>query len=597
MIARGRDLRTASGVWRVGVLLLALGIVGIGGSCTRPRVVEGHGAYVREAVAADQPDASKAGARMLAMGGNAVDAAVATSFALSVVRPYSCGIGGGGFMVISLADDPSTPAIGDPVTTAIDYRERAPGAITPTFYEGRAEDAARFGGAAVAIPGTVAGLLYALERYGTLDRATVLAPAIRLADEGFVADAHTIQAIGVLDEFLREKGAGPGGGWAGAEFLRETYTRDGAARVGMRIRNPGQARALRLIAAHGAAGFYEGPVADEIVRTVAGAGGILTRADLASYRATEVPALVSTAYGRTFVCMPLPSSGGICMLEMLRMLEFRPDLVAACELNGLGYVELLAEIMQHAFADRARHLADPEFKDIDIDRLLDPSYLRARAATIEPGQTHDPAYYGIEGRFPVDAGTSHLCVVDRWGNAVACTETINLEFGSRLPVVAYGFVLNDEMDDFLTRRGGANAFGLTQSERNLPAPGKRPLSSMSPTIVLDESGHVEIVAGASGGPRIITGTLQAMLNVILWDLSAKDAVDAPRFHHQWMPGTLFFEPPLWAESGLVGALRGVGYDVRERQDVGNVQLIRRAPSGSGWQAACDPRKGGAPAGR
>ena len=565
-------------------------------ACAQTSPPEGPGKrpqFAHGVVAADHSDASSAGAEILDLGGNAVDAAVATSFALSVVRPYSCGIGGGGFMLISLTDDPATPEPGDRLSTAIDYRERAPAAITAHHFGPLPPDAARFGPHAVAIPGTVAGLLHALETYGMLDRATVLTPAIRLAEHGFEADAHTLDAIGVLDDFLEERGPE----WPGAAFLRGIYTRDGDAHPGMEIRNPLQALALRLIALHGRDGFYGGAVGETIVEVVAGSGGVLTLDDLESYEPKEVPPLVGTAFGREFVCMPLPSSGGVCILQTLTMLESRRDLLAGVMRSSPEYAHLLGEVFKHTFVDRARHLADPEFVEVDVDALLDRSRLRARAATIEMGRTHDPAHYGLDGRFPVDGGTSHFCVVDRWGNGVACTETINLEFGSRLAVAEFGFVLNNQMDDFLTRPGEANAFDLTQSERNLPAPGKRPLSSMSPTIVLDGEGRVEVIVGASGGPRIITGTLQAILNVVHWRLPAEESVSAPRFHHQWMPDAMFLEPALMGDRVYVAALRRIGHAVREREDVGNVQLIRRDPSGWGWQAAGDPRRGGRPAGR
>lgn len=589
--SRSRPTRTVPEQHRriAPVALLSV-VVLLTGACTSGRAPEHQ--FDRFVVAADHPAASEAGAEILRLGGNAVDAAVATSFALSVVRPSSCGIGGGGFMVIHLADDPRTREPNDALDVAIDYRERAPSAITPTHYESLPDGASRFGAHAVAIPGTVAGLLHALETYGTLDRASVLAPAIRIANRGYVADAHAYEAARTLQAFLDEHAD-----WPGEEFLRNTFIPDERYFGGDVLRNPRQAAALELIARHGRAGFYDGPIADAIVEAIRAGGGILSHADLASYRPTETTPLVGRAFGRTFLAMPLPSSGGICLLQILMMLEDRPDLLASVEPGSPAYAHLVIEMMKHAFADRARHLGDPEFVEVDVERLLDPAYLRARAATVEMDRTHDPSHYGIEGRFPVDAGTSHLSVVDQWGNAVACTETINLEFGSRLPVADYGFLLNDEMDDFLTRRGEANAFGLTQSERNLPAPGKRPLSSMSPTIVLDPDGRVEAVAGASGGPRIITGTLQAILNVILWDQSAERAVGAPRFHHQWEPNAAYLEPALMRDEAFVAGLRERGHEVREGEDIGNVQLIRRAPDGARWEAASDPRKGGEPAGQ
>lgn len=546
--------------------------------------------FPRGCVAADQPLASRAGARMLAMGGNAVDAAVAASFALSVVRPYSCGIGGGGFMVIHLGEGP-----GDTRSIALNYREVTPSGVDPLFYERAPDaDASTRGGTAAAVPGTVAGLLHALERYGTLNRATVLAPAIEAARDGFVADEHFAAAArGAARKFQEHPEYR-----ARFAFVWERFLRRGEIAAGDVIRNPEQARALGLIARDGAAAFYRGEIARAIVAAVRRDGGVMTMDDLGAYPVGESKPLSFRYGGRRFLVMPPPSSGGTAMAEALGVLERLPS-TGDDEATRLHE---LAEAFRHAFADRAEWLADTAFEEVPVTRLMSEDYLLSLAARVRADRAGKPEEYGSRRAAtmtaPVeDGGTSHLCAVDRWGNAVACTETINLEFGSMLAVSEFGFCLNNEMDDFLTRRGEANAFGLTQSDRNLPAPGKRPLSSMSPTIVLGEDGRVEAVAGASGGPRIITATTQALLNVLVRGMDAQESVGSPRLHHQWMPDRLELERAYRAIEGAeatAAALRARGHAVEFTGGEANVQLIRRVEKG--WEAACDPRKGGRPAG-
>lgn len=539
------------------------------------------GLYAKGVVAADHAIASRAGAEMLAMGGNAVDAAVAASFTLSVVRPYSCGIGGGGFMVVHLPDDPTHGS----VHTAINYREQA--YVDPDYYE-RTGKSSTTGGAAVAIPGTVAGVLHALETYGTLGRATVLGPAIRAARDGFVVDEHYMIMSGpLIDQFEGEptmKDRYP--------LVWNHFLLGGQVKQGDRITNSMQARVLERIARDGVGGFYAGPVANAIVRAIQRAGGEMTLEQLAMYQVEEREPLMGEVNGHRFIAMPPPSSGGITMLQTLLILEalnypFDDPVMDA------GKAHMLAEASKHAFADRARYLADPNFVEVPIDDLLDLSIIHERAQLITD-DVHEPAYYGTPNLIPQDGGTSHVSVVDPFGGAVAMTETINLSFGSLVGVDAFGFMLNNEMDDFTTRRGKPNAFGLMQSDRNLPIPGKRPLSSMSPTIVLDSDGRVLAVAGASGGPRIISGTMQALLYT-LGGMDAYPAVASPRIHHQWLPDALYAEPGLMPMLSRRAA-QGDWNELRQRRDIGNVQLIRRDPDGHGWQAASDPRKGGIPAG-
>lgn len=586
--------------WIAGIQACAVAaVVGAGVRSSAQGVSEP--VYQHACVAADHALASEAGLQMLRKGGNAVDAAVATSFALSVVRPYSCGIGGGGFMVIHLKKPGKGPDTG-PITIAIDYRETAIAGAGPEMFETDPDpDASTHGGKAVGVPGTVAGLLLALEKYGRLDRATVLAPAIKLAEEGFTVDAHYAH-VSHTDELVMP--------WFRARperaqrfaFLWDRFLKHGEVKVGDRILVPEQAKVLRLIARRGADGFYAGEVGEAIVDAVKTSGGAMTLADLAAYRPVEREPLRASFRGNTLVTMPPPSSGGIVLAHVLGMLESRQADLQGAERapapegghEGAAYVHLVTESLKHAFADRARWLEDPGYAHVPTAGLLKPEYIKDRAGAINMDHTLAPEAYGTATPPPDDGGTSHLSVVDADGSAVACTETINLIFGSMVAVEPYGFILNNEMDDFLARRGHANAFGLSHADLNRPEPGKRPLSCMTPTVVLGPTNEVKLVVGGSGGPRIITGTLEAALNVLVWDMSAEKAVRSARFHHQWKPDRLDLEPALRGEA-LEQALARRGHAIGEREAVGNIQLIRWNPGG-GWQAASDPRKGGVPAG-
>lgn len=562
---------------------------------------------------------------MLAKGGNAVDAAVAASFTLSVVRPQSCGIGGGGFMVISLPGTATRP----PVRTAINYREQAPAAAGPDYLALHADlNASKFGACAVAIPGTVAGLLYALERYGTLDRATVLAPAIAAAELGFIADEHYVASVKEASKSFADR----------PEYIErfhftwERFLHRGKVKVGDPIVIPEQATALGLIARDGLTAFYTGPIAEAISRAVASDAGDLTIDDLAGTPGDGVRETAPMTFeyrGHTILTMPPPSSGGVALCEILGIVEAscsRRTLVErrAAEQWHEGCMDwltiegfsdesarrlhVLLEAMKHAFADRARWLADPAFVEVPTTHLTSAVYHRELAERIDSSRTLPSGSYGTprqEGAHALqDAGTSHLSVIDAHGGAVACTETINLVFGSLLAVPEYGFILNNEMDDFLTRRGSANAFDLTQSDSNLPAPGKQPLSSMTPTIVLlgDEPA---VVIGASGGPRIISAVAQGVLHALDGSVPmAWAGVGAARVHHQWIPDVVLVESGEFAFVGptLVSArddLQARGHVTETSGAIGNIQMIGRwLDAQRGWlmEAACDPRKGGRPAG-
>ncbi|MEN8006131.1 MAG: gamma-glutamyltransferase [Candidatus Krumholzibacteriota bacterium] len=544
------------------------------------------GTFSKWAVACDHPLASRAGEQMLAAGGNAVDAAVAASFCLSVVRPFSCGIGGGGFMVISL---PPTEGDRDGRAVALDYREACPSAVGPDYYEDLPDGASELGPKACGVPGTVAGLLHALENHGTLDRATVLAPAIKAAREGFAADAFHVGAVEAMSK-----------AWRDHPELRPNlalawyrFTRQGKITAGDLILNEPQARALELIARDGAEAFYAGPIAEAIVSVMEEGDGPMTRDDLAKYTVRERPALESDIGPWHIVSMPPPSSGGVATQQVFGMLERLGGLNNSHEQDSAQWRHLLIESFKHAFADRARWLADDAFTPVPVADLTAPQYLDSLAGHVNKGHTLASEEYGTAPQLPHDSGTSHISVLDANGMAVACSETINLTWGSCVEVPGFGFLLNDEMDDFTTG-SGANAFGLVQSDRNRPEPGKRPLSSMSPTIVL-EDGRPVAIAGASGGPRIISGTLQVLLSALVFGDDAGQAVARPRLHHQWQPDEVRVETG-WSDDDTLEGLKSRGHNVVSyKKTVGVVQAI--VVKDGRITAASDPRKGGRPAGR
>lgn len=538
-------------------------------------------------VAADHHAASEAGASMLQQGGNVVDAAVATSFALSVVRPASCGIGGGGFMVIW--DVRNQRAV------AIDYRERAPAAATAEMYLNESanhetESGSVRGATAAGIPGTVAGLCYAAETYGSLPLKTLLQPAIDLCINGVPVDEIDIETQASILQKIRRT--------AGYEkrfaTLIEGYLNRGTLwKVGDRFYSP-QRKILERIAAEGRSGFYEGEVAAAIEAAVRADGGILTRDDLESFVPTERNVLRGQFHGDTILTMPPPSSGGIALLQTLNALEAWEHLsgrpLADLQQNSPPYVHTITECLKHAFADRAEYLGDTDFVQVPVEQLLSPKYAQQIAEKVDSTKTRDATAYG---RFfgKSDSGTSHFSVIDREGNAVACTETINLTYGSFFVVPDYGILLNDQMDDFSARPGEPNAFGLMQSAANVVAPGKKPLSSMTPTILIRD-GRAVYSTGASGGPRIITATLQSVLNHSVFGLSPSEAVAAPRFHHQWFPNELLVEKTLAAQ--LSSPLHTLGHDVKPASSLAAAQAVGR--SSEGLAGGSDPRKHGQAAG-
>tara|TARA_R110002111_G_scaffold259308_1_gene329245 strand:+ start:51897 stop:53672 length:1776 start_codon:yes stop_codon:yes gene_type:complete len=546
--------------------------------------------YEQAVVAADHPLASAAGIVILKAGGNVVDAAVASSFALSVLRPASCGLGGGGFMVIWDAEQQKS--------VVIDYRERAPAAATPDMYaklpgnEEQRKLASRQGPLAVAVPGTVAGLCYAVKEYGKLDLKTVMQPAILMAKRGVRINDHMRTIQSSMLERIKKGSLDPNQFSA----LIDEYLNHGKPWKDQdRFFSP-QLKALELIAENGRAGFYEGPVADALV-AVCGKqnGGLLTHQDLIETQPIIRKPLTTTFNGYTILTMPPPSSGGIAIVESFNMIHALENPLMNQSFTKLDYhspqqIHLLTEVMKHAFADRAEYLGDMDFVPVPIERLTDQKYASQLASRIDAKKTKSLKDYG---RYlpPQDGGTSHLSVLDAAGNAVACTETINLTFGSYVVVPEYGIVMNNEMDDFAAISGKPNAFGLIQSQANEIEPGKKPLSSMSPTIAVKD-GKAVFSAGASGGPRIISSTLQVLLNMIVFGMHPEQAVEAPRIHHQWMPDELLLEKDLFKQVG--DKLQQFGHATKKSSSLAATQAVSRQPDG--LRGHSDSRKHGVAAG-
>ena len=529
----------------------------------------------RGMVAAEHRLASEAGVAILQQGGNAVDAAVATALAVGVVNPTSCGIGGGGFML--LFEQASRRVY------ALDYRETAPAAASRDMFvrEGKAvPELSLTSGLAVAVPGEIAGLFEVLQRFGTLPFATVAAPAIAYARDGFAIEPHLADSIAKQLDAIHARPA------LAAILLHPDGT---PLRAGETLQQPGLAATMTAIAHDGPRAFYAGPVAGAIVDSVRAAGGIMTLRDLASYRPVWRRPLTTEFAGYDVYGMQPPSSGGGVLITTLNLL--RADDLIALERNSPTYLHLLAEALQFAFADRAAYYGDPDFVHVPLDALLSPRRARALRSRMSAATTFSPAFYG-DHTLAADAGTSHLSVVDQAGNAVACTTSINTPFGAMLVAGATGIFLNNTMDDFSAQPGAPNAYGLIGSEANAIAPGKRPLSSMTPTIAT-RGGHVVAVAGGSGGPFIITGTLQVLLATLVFGADAESAVAAPRIHDQWVP------PYLMVESGIGPnerwALRRLGHHDVDAPGAGAVQLVVRSADGR-LDGAADPRKGGAAVG-
>ncbi len=521
--------------------------------------------------------AAQVGAGILRQGGNAVDAAVATGFALAVTYPRAGNIGGGGFMVIHSAE--RSEAI------AIDYRETAPAATTRDIFlgaDGKPDgEKSRNSALAIGVPGTVAGLALALEKYGSgkFTLAQILKPSIDLAQNGFiVAD----DMADTLSDMYRRMSRWP-------NSARALSRDDGTPlREGDRLVQADLAATLSAIADHGPRGFYEGPVAEKLATAVGKAGGIMTADDLKSYRAVVRTPVRGSYRGYDIVSMPLPSSGGTVLLETLNILEGFP--MSDMKQGSAPSLHLMIEAMKRAYADRARYLGDPAFVNAPVNVLVTKEYAAKQRASIDPDRATPAADVLAASPAREGANTTHYSVVDSHGNAVSNTYTLNFPYGVGLVAEGTGVLLNNELDDFTAAPGASNAFGLVGFEANLPGPGKRPLSSMSPTIVLKD-GKPVLVTGTPGGSRIISAVLQVVVNVLDYKMDVAAAVAAPRVHHQWMPDDVRVERGFSEE--VLDALRAKGHRVIE--PLGQTSANSIAVTRGGLLGAPDPRTRGAEA--
>lgn len=493
------------------------------------------------AVAAQEEIAAQVGRDILAAGGNAVDAAVATGFALAVTHPQAGNLGGGGFMVMKLNTHRS------PI--AIDFREMAPGGADRDMFldtEGNVDNQrARFSHLSAGVPGAVMGFTTALEEYGTMSLRDVMAPAIKLAQRGFEMPRALAEGLSRRqDRFTRDPSS-----------LEYFYKSDGEHyETGERFAQKDLAKTLKRISKYGAKGFYEGPVAALIVAEMEANGGLITLEDLKNYRAVKRDAVTGTYRGYDVISMPPPSSGGIHVIEMLNILEGYD--LASMGHNSADYLSVLIEAMRRAYADRSEYLGDPDYFDVPIEELTDKKYAETLRAQINPKKASLSSDVR-PGLGPVNESpqTTHFSVVDDEGNAVAVTTTLNFTFGSGYSVDGAGFLLNNEMDDFSAKPGSPNGFGLIGGAANAIEPGKRPLSSMTPTLVLKD-GAPWLVTGSPGGSTIINIVLQVVLNAIDFDMNAMQAVNAPRIHHQWLPDVIASEPGISIDTLKILEARG-----------------------------------------
>lgn len=533
--------------------------------------------YSQGMVVSAHPLASEAGLMMLQQGGNAVDAAVASTLAISVVEPFSAGIGGGGFLLFFEAEAGQMHSL--------DFRERAPLAATETMYLdelGEPEPRASLDGhRAVGVPGTVAGLVEVHQRYGVLPWEEVVEPALRLAEDGFAVHQRFVDAVERRQEVLLANPA-----------AREVFTREGELyEVGERLQQPQLATTLRRLAEN-PRDFYEGEIAGAIAADMAAYGGLVTREDLAAYEPIWRDPVCGKFRQFEVCAMGPPSSGGVHLLQILNLIGDRP--IEAQNPHHPDTVHFLAEAMRIAYADRSEYLGDPDFVEVPVAALISAAYADYRRPQIDEGQARDSAQVTAVDPSRLNQvwespETSHLTVVDGDGNGVSLTFTVNGGFGAGVVAAGTGILLNNEMDDFSVAPGVPNLYGLVGGEANAIAPGKTPLSSMTPTIVLEEN-QLRLALGSPGGSTIITTVLQVLLNVLVYELDVATAIAAPRFHHQWLPDRLLLQEEGFA-SETVENLRQRGHEINQWQGWGNANAIV-VTEDNRLQGAADPRGDG-----
>ncbi|MGP5519241.1 gamma-glutamyltransferase [Psychrobacter namhaensis] len=521
-------------------------------------------------VATQEALASDIGLQILKDGGNAVDAGVAVGFALAVTLPRAGNIGGGGFMMIYDAKQDKT--------VALDYREKAPSSASRDMYldsDGNAvSDLSRYHGLAVGVPGTVAGLLKALEDHGTMSRKQVMAPAIALAEDGIEVTAGLSESLTALSERLQK--------WPSTKKV--FFKADGSAyQPGERLTQPELARSLKLIAAKGADGFYKGETASKLVKAVNDAGGRMSLQDLSNYEAIAREPVKGDYRGYEIVSMPPPSSGGIHIVQILNILEGYP--LKDYGQNSAQAIHLMAEAMQLAYADRAEYLGDSDFIDVPASGLTSQAYADKLRSLIDPNKATPASTIKANNPLPYESDqTTHFSIVDKDGNAIANTYTLNFSYGMGLVAEGTGILLNNEMDDFSAKPGVPNGYGLLGGEANAVEANKRPLSSMSPTLVFKDS-KPYIVTGSPGGSRIITTVTQILSNVIDHDMNIAEATHAPRIHDQWLPDEIRIEKALNVDT--IKKLESMGHTISPKAAMGSTQSIMITPNGV--YGSSDPR--------
>ena len=521
-------------------------------------------------VATQEALASDIGLKILKDGGNAVDAAVAVGFALAVTLPRAGNIGGGGFMMVYDAKQGKT--------VALDYREKAPSSASRDMYldkEGNAvSDLSRYHGLAVGVPGTVAGLLKALEDHGTMSRGQVMAPAIALAENGIEVTAGLSESLEALSDRLQK--------WPSTKKI--FFKADGSTyQPGERLKQPELAKSLKLIAAKGSDGFYKGETARKLVKAVNEAGGKMSLQDLANYQAIARTPVKGDYRGYEIVSMPPPSSGGIHIVQILNILEGYP--LKDYGQNSAQTIHLMAEAMQLAYADRSEYLGDSDFIDVPASGLTAQPYADKLRGLINPNKATPAAIIKANNPLPYESDqTTHFSIVDKNGNAVANTYTLNFSYGTGLAAEGTGILLNNEMDDFSAKPGVPNGYGLIGGDANAVEANKRPLSSMSPTIVFKDS-KPYIVTGSPGGSRIITTVTQVISNVIDHDMNIAEATHAPRIHDQWLPDEIRIEKALNIDT--IKKLESMGHKVSQQSAMGSTQSIMVTPNGV--YGSSDPR--------
>ncbi|NRD73619.1 gamma-glutamyltransferase [Shewanella sp. VB17] len=527
-------------------------------------------------VSSQESLATRAGVEILKQGGNAVDAAVAVAFSLAVTLPRAGNIGGGGFMLVHIAEQNKT--------IAIDYREMAPSKAHKDIFLNENGDAdARLSqehGLAVGVPGTVMGMELALTKYGTMTMKQVTETAIKMAKEGIKVTSDLSTSLIGMKQHINQ--------WPSSTGV--FYKADGGNyQVGELFKQPELAHSLSLIAQQGSKGFYQGETAKQIVSSVQEAGGIMTLDDLKNYKVVERKPVQGDYRGYQIISMPPPSSGGIHLIEMLNMLEQFP--IDKLGHNTAATIHVMAESMRRAYADRSEYLGDPDFYKVPVQALISKDYAKKLASQIVMNKATPSSEVKPGDLAPYESNqTTHFSVVDKWGNAVSNTYTLNFSYGSGMVAQGTGILLNNEMDDFSAKPGVPNGYGLVGGDANAVEGNKRPLSSMSPTIVMKD-GKPFIVTGSPGGSRIITTTMQIIMNVIDHDLNIAEATVAPRIHHQWLPDEIRVEQSL--NQDTIDLLKTKGHKVNVKNAMGSTQSIMLTEQGI--FGASDPRRAGSEA--